>query len=1520
MTPDALLARVTGMIQGENLILDPSVFPDSRIARLCDEFIGPDLRTMENANVRRVGDDVVVTATPSAPDEPGSQSVPVEARFSIRDGEPDLVYEVRLPAGWSLLGEYPQLSGQADTDFLAPTRRVPFEDVSFQDPSYIFVSNPDGDPEQHLQRGRNLAGSLVLEGFLAPLGWMFAGGSPRLVGPITPSKQGPILSLIGRDRLADQGNWLPPVDTELGLSTSVPAGATPGAAGAELESALEVAITMEIEAVAGAVPVRLSTTLEPGEDLLFVSAEVPGHALAGFDSLGALALHRDLGALVPPGVHDGDGINLAAIVMCIGLARRELISTSVALSIPTDWTIAEGLTISEVDLVVVIDDPAQVRDPIRCGVEGQLSIGDARFTVGATSPDFEVFLHMDEAHSVSLTAAVDRFAPAGYALPPGLRDFSLSGLDVRLATSPAALSFRAAVASDWSIAGSVTLEEVGVEIDYSSGAGVDLSVDCAFQLTDDIRLTLAGSADSDGCALSGQWLAEEGAPHRMADLVPGLQQTFPGFAVPAAVADAAVERLDLSFDTSTNRFTLGFSGSLDEIMLELSVDLTRNDAGGYDKHVEGHLTIADLHFDALFDQDADREAFVAAYSNAAGGSVSLGDLVRAAGGESPDADEVSFKLKDAVAVFVRGESKSFLLALDMDVGIDLSSLGSLPILDRALPVDQALRLAFEPVVSSDPAPGPGAYADLLPPGAPVVPPGLRSPFDFVARVSLGAETLSFQLGGAATPTSAANLQPELGSPQVGAPAAGARAPRASLMEEPRDITWMEIGKHVGPLDLSRLGIGIDIKENSIHALLDAAVAAGPLTLALDGLGATYDIDARHLFFSLDGLSLSLATESVTVSGALLHVEEDFVGQATLRFGETTISALGAYGSLGGHPSLFVYALVDTPVGGPPCFSVEGFAVGVGYNRALLVPDIADIASFPLVAEASGDAEPPVGGGDPAAALRAEMAALEQYLPPQADQYFLAAGIKFNSFRLIDGFALLVVSFGRHTEVDVIGTATLRIPALPPDPGGGGEAHPPPKPALAEIEIELAARYLVAEGFLRVQAQLTSRSYAISRDCHVVGGFAYFSWFAGEHAGDFVASLGGYHPRFRVPEHYPAVPRVGFSWRVDPHTAIKGDAYFAMTPAVAMAGAHLEAAHSAGTVEAWFKMGIDILVQWEPFHYTAGASVELGARVTIDPLDIGTIRVTIEALAAVELWGPEFAGRAHIEARVLGVKIAIAAHFGAAGATPPPALTWGAFSRSFLPAPEAVCGVSVDGGLLRTTTVEDGGGTSEIHVVNAKELLVSTSSAIPSHALTGRAGDAPLVRAPVAAAEIGVAPMAVAPAYFDAGPTGASGRAEPTLIRQEVEITRDDVDVTSEFACEAIVSSFPAALWGATADPEKALNEGVIDLVSGFRLRPASAPVPGASARVERRQLAYDVDALAVAPEPGGPGGVVTYSVSGRDRDLLAGRLEATRGRRAAVLRALGLADEPWSDLDAELAAMYVVAPLSVSGASGRAGA
>jgi hypothetical protein len=658
-------------------------------------------------------------------------------------------------------------------------------------------------------------------------------------------------------------------------------------------------------------------------------------------------------------------------------------------------------------------------------------------------------------------------------------------------------------------------------------------------------------------------------------------------------------------------------------------------------------------------------------------------------------------------------------------------------------------------------------------------------------------------------------------------ATGATAP-------PDGTKWFTVQRPFGPVHLAR--VGVQYRDSVLWFLLDAALSALGLTLSLDGLGAGSPITRFDPRFTLRGLGVDYRNPAVEIGAAFLHITvtdaqgrtyDEYDGAAVLKAQGLTLSAIGSYAYLDGHPSLFVYAVLDYPIGGPAFFFVTGLAAGFGYNRDLVVPPIDQVAQFPLVAEAMKDAvpaPPPAEGApalSPAERVGAELARLRDYIPPSAGSYFLAVGLRFTSFKMVDSFVLLTVLLGSRVEVNVLGLSTLVAPV----PVAGQEAIPP----LAVIQMAVKASFVPDDGFLGVAAQLTPASYVLAKDCHLTGGFAFWCWFPTPSgtpptAGDFVLTLGGYHPDFQVPAHYPRVPRLGVNWKVSDQLSVKGEMYFALTPAVLMAGVLVDATWDAGDLKAWFHAGADFIVAWKPYHYDAHAFAAL--RVSYRFELFGTHEIRVDASADLHLWGPVFSGRATIKVSVIEFDIT----FGAAAVTAPEPIGWAEFRDSFLPGPDAgpgpdadrtipCCSVSVTDGLVRAADpgTDGTGAPPGLGVVNPKRFALTAGSVIPSTA--ARVGtDVDVDVGALALNRVGVAPMAVAPGAL-------------TSV-QTIKISLRDAPAEDRFDFTPIIKPVPAALWGSTLTPDLNGERFVERSLAGFTITPRAdaEPVTGTSVR------------------------------------------------------------------------------------------
>ncbi|WP_118973292.1 DUF6603 domain-containing protein [Taibaiella koreensis] len=482
-----------------------------------------------------------------------------------------------------------------------------------------------------------------------------------------------------------------------------------------------------------------------------------------------------------------------------------------------------------------------------------------------------------------------------------------------------------------------------------------------------------------------------------------------------------------------------------------------------------------------------------------------------------------------------------------------------------------------------------------------------------------------------------------------------------------DKIWISIMRAFGPLQCRKVGIGWkgDKEPKRLDFLFDGQVSLAGLMANLVELdiGIPITDPTNYGAYSLDlaGLDVSYNAGAVTIGGGFLKDDSagyiQYTGQAMIQTASFGIGAFGSYALIDGHPSLFIFAYLNAPLGGPPCFFIKGLSGGFGYNRTINIPPANQIENFPFVA---GIQKPAALGGVDGKAPTNEQALKAlgtKIVPPQLGSYWVAAGIMFSSFELIDSKAVLMVIFGNDFEIALLGLSGLLLPKT-------GRTY-------VGAQIAFKVTYKVSTGLLAMEAVLTSNSYVIDPNCRLTGGLAFYVWFkdqpdTGARAGDFVFTLGGYHPAFKKPAYYPDVPRLGFSWAVGGNVSIKGGAYFALTPSAVMAGGSLEAVYQSGNLKAWFTAYADFLIMWNPFYYDIRVGVSVGASYTVH--FIWTTTFKVELGADVHIWGPPMAGSVTVHWWVISFTV----NFGATDTKPNDTriIDWNEFQPYFLPSDKA----------------------------------------------------------------------------------------------------------------------------------------------------------------------------------------------------------------------------------------------------------
>lgn len=475
-------------------------------------------------------------------------------------------------------------------------------------------------------------------------------------------------------------------------------------------------------------------------------------------------------------------------------------------------------------------------------------------------------------------------------------------------------------------------------------------------------------------------------------------------------------------------------------------------------------------------------------------------------------------------------------------------------------------------------------------------------------------------------------------------------------------------------------------------------------------------------------------------------------------------------------------------------------------------------------------------------------------------------VRMNAFNIIRFHSNLSVLFHLKAGVKLNGMSSLDIDI--PLPAKKGR-----KPVVLKavrIETLLNGNFDPRQGFLGIGAELTGNSFVLSDKCRISGGFAFYLWFKDDKArniiaGDFVLSVGGYHPDFKRPGHYPVVTPLAIDWKVAPAISITGSAYFTVTPSCIMAGGELRAVWRKGGLKAWFTAHAHFILAWQPFYYQADLRVNVGVSYTFKKFGIRK-KLSFHLGADLELWGPDLTGRAKIHLRVISFTIA----FGSARKSIPEKVgTWAEFRTKFLPQSD-LCGlVPMDGVEGETEKGE--------WVIHPHDFCLRTSSAVPINRSklgkeeTGYKSD------------FGVAPMGLGKEEFVSEKVIHISRVNQKGGKEVLD------PAGSDFKFTPIKSNLPRAMWGNPSGPE--LNPGsalVKDSVTGFDIK---ARDPN---KLQGKSTGYSLDTLRKSGPINDAFAWLNVprqkkkSISGRDaREAIRRTIAGTRPGRKEIIEAVG---------------------------------
>lgn len=1204
-------------------------------------------------------------------------------------------------------------------------------------------------------------------------------------------------------------------------------------------------------------PIPVSVRVVDLESDIRFSAD-PTHLIdAGLDELESLTNGVSLKNLkLPEKFQLENVIKFSDFFFDFNLQSRKVTQVCIGIESAHSWPILhlnasqQDLILEQVGLTFRLLDPFGAKLP-SLTLSAELEFGKADKDPGvlvfnAYYPNWSIEGYLKEGTCLSLAETLSTFL--GSTAP--VEKLFIDEFDFELSSGNYAISLD--LKGDWDIPLGSTgvglgLEQLQFSISHQTGAGTAAFAEGRFRIaTLDIDVSAKHPAGStDGWTFSGKVIAESDIS--ISRLFSGtLDARFPS-ATPSAVPpmlDLSIKSLAADFNTQSRDFH--FETEIDlgpNLKTVLSFAKLRQDGAtppAFEKRASGVITVFpgkpnELAFELGIDLKPDSKHFVALYSNPTNSEIKLGDLVKAMfpSVDSQALPNFGITIKDGIVGYLsekQGDANTSqsVFALDMDASLDLSRLGNIPLIGKSLSAAKTLTLAFQLLY----APGSQSFAtaDLIALNELITVAGPQFPTDqplsgisIKTELRIGASApIDFKL-----PVKISTNGQLQSNGQSFTPPAGS---------QPTDdeVKWFQLNEQFGPVHLQRAGFKFESGE--LTALLDGGLTALGLEVDLMGLSVTSKItDVEHgqfkPTFCLQGLGLSFSKGGVGFTGALLHLKDEYDGLASVQAEGLRLAAIGSLSEVNDQTSLFLYAVLDYALGGSPFFYVTGLAGGFGLNQKLTMPAVDQVNAFPLIQAALNPPTVPTDPGSAGTFITAEMQKLHTSLTPSIGQYFGCAGIHFTSFELLDSFVLLIISFGREFELDLVGVSTLVVPPELPES----------EPALAKVSLQIVGSFIPNEGIAIVQGRLTADSHILDPNCHLTGGFAFATWFGpNPHAGDFVITIGGYHPDFQKPDHYPAVPRVGVNWKISTELSVTGGIYFALTPRALMAGGAMRAVFqtsldlSIATVEvkAWFILGADFIVYWKPFHYSAHLYIDIGIDVVIHFL--GTHELSFDAGADLEVWGPRFGGHAHIFVKIIGIKIGFNVKFGASAPNPLP-LDWDnedrskSFKQSFLPGDDKIVSVAIGEGLVRKVDVSTQQNGSDIrYVINAKDFRVRTSSVIPiknisSDIKPGKDSDVPANK------DFGIAPMAKNASKVD--------------TFHQIKVTRNNLPAESSFLLSPIKSNVPGGLWAEENSSDVNAPGLIENALIGFEIVPAKTTLPGHTKPIPREKLSYTTHAV-----------------------------------------------------------------------------
>ncbi|KAF1949171.1 hypothetical protein CC80DRAFT_429797, partial [Byssothecium circinans] len=433
------------------------------------------------------------------------------------------------------------------------------------------------------------------------------------------------------------------------------------------------------------------------------------------------------------------------------------------------------------------------------------------------------------------------------------------------------------------------------------------------------------------------------------------------------------------------------------------------------------------------------------------------------------------------------------------------------------------------------------------------------------------------------------------------------------------------GRSFGPLSIANFGFSFADQTFSLH--LDATLQIGPIGFGVLGLKfdflipqkATID-DILHISpdTHIDGLKAEFDQPPIIVAGLFEKTDGIWRGGVDVSMEPYTFMAVGSYGNMyeddqgrvwaEGTPapqppsktapssfkSVFFYGALDGPIVDLGFMEVVAVKLGFGYNTFLRNPDLTNMSAFPMLKDQANALAPGSSNSQNPLILLSSFcqgdAQNPAWVTPKNDILWFAVGMTIVAFEMLTVTAIVLVQVQPSVILDIFADAVAAMP------GDGTKADD----SFVYVEFQIVASVDFERGSMIVDGKLTPNSFILDPACHLGGQFGMRYWFGNSiYAGDWVYTVGGYHPAYKAPPQYPVCDRLSISWSIDSNLSVTGSAYFAITPKAAMGGGALHAVFSLGPLDAHFDAYADFLITFNKFYFQGDVGLSVGVGFTMD---------------------------------------------------------------------------------------------------------------------------------------------------------------------------------------------------------------------------------------------------------------------------------------------------------------------------------